>query len=407
MTRGNPPTPAAPTSATATLGAVRPAAPTTPFDGVVILSPFAWDGAWQTPHYVARQLGRHVPVVFAEKPATWSPGDADFALARLRRRSRVRVESTSISVVSPKGLPLSRLRTVRGWAIRSFGATLAGELKRQQIRNPLGWISYFAGCTEYLETIANGAYVYHCLDAFDSAEESELARRAAAVFAVSRRLYERHAASNPNTFHVPNGIDAQTLAARPPSAWSARTGRVIGFVGILNRHIDFTLLEKIARAFTNDHLVLGGPVLRGASAPSGEQRAAMARLRRLPNVRFAGFVEPALVPRLVESFSVGIIPFLADAFNAGRDPIKFYQYFAQGKAVVTTSVAVAEENATLCQLGDSHADFLAGIDRALSSTDDGAPRARIELARRHTWEALARRAIRSLEAVGIHLRRTP
>lgn len=385
----------------------RPLLPPPAFDGVALFSPFAWNGARQTPHYVARELARRIPVVFAEKPATWSPGDTDFAFSRLRRRDRGSAESASISLVSPNGVPLSRFRALRRWAIRGFRARLAAELERRRIRRPLGWISYFAGCTEYLETMDQGGYVYHCLDAFDAPEESELARRAAAVLAVSRRLYEKHVVNNPNTFHLPNGIAARTLASEPPPATAARPPRVIGFVGILSRHIDFLLLEAIARAFPDDHLIVAGPLLRGASAPSGEQKRAISRLRRLPNVRFTGFVEPELVPRLVRSFSLGLIPFLPDAFNAGRDPIKFYQYFAQGKPVVTTSVAVAEEHAALCRVADTPGDFLAGIGRALAAHDDVAAHERIEVARRHTWEALVPQAVGSLETIGLVLQRTP
>ena len=48
------------------------AAPVRPMecDGVAVVSPFAWAGPWQTPHYVARQLATRVPVIFVEKPAT-------------------------------------------------------------------------------------------------------------------------------------------------------------------------------------------------------------------------------------------------------------------------------------------------------------------------------------------------
>jgi len=383
---------------------VRPAE----FDGVAIVSPFAWDGPWQTPHYVARQLATRVPVVFAEKPATWSPGDPDFALAKWRRRAPAAAPPAAVSVVSPHGAPFSRFRPLRELALRGFGATVGTELDRRKIDRPLGWVSYFAGCLAHLERTRIRTFVYHCLDAFDAPEEIELARRAAAVLAVSPELVAKHSRSNPNTFHAPNGIDARVFAgpAAPPRPVRLRpAGRRLGFLGILSRHIDFVLLAKIAEAFANDQLVIAGPVLRGASAPSGEQKAALARLRRMTNVAMPGFVEPTLIPALVQSFAVGIIPFVSNAFNAGRDPIKFYHYLAHGKPVVTTPVAVAREHAGLCQIAETHPAFLAGIERALSGDDDAVARERIAVARRHTWEALVPRALHAIEAAGILLRR--
>jgi len=386
----------------------RRAKPRAEFDGVAIVSPFAWDGPWQTPHYVARQLATRVPVVFAEKPATWSPGDPDFALAKWRRRAPTAVPPAAVSVVWPRGAPFSRFRPLRELTLRGFGAKLGAELDRREISRPLGWVSYFAGCLAHLERTRVRTFVYHCLDAFDAPEELELARRAAAVLAVSPELVAKHARSNPNTFHAPNGVDARAFAGppAPPSPVRARpAGRRIGFVGILSRHIDFVLLEKIAGAFADDQLVIGGPVLRGASAPIGEQKAALARLRRMTNVQLLGFVEPALVPALIQSFAVGIIPFVPNDFNAGRDPIKFYHYLAHGKPVVTSPVAVAREHARLCQIAETHPGFVAGIERALSEDDDAVARERIALARCHTWEALVPQAVHAIETAGIVLRR--
>jgi len=125
--------------------------PATEFDGVAIVSPFAWDGPWQTPHYVARQLATRVPVVFAEKPATWSPGDPDFALAKWRRRAPAAVPPAAVSVVWPRGAPFSRFRPLRELTLRGFGAKLGAELDRREISRPLGWVSYFAGCLAHLE----------------------------------------------------------------------------------------------------------------------------------------------------------------------------------------------------------------------------------------------------------------
>jgi len=392
----------------AKFGAV-PLQPLTEFDGVAIVSPFAWDGPWQTPHYVARQLATRVPVVFAEKPATWSPGDPDGALAKWRRRATAAARPTGVSVVSPHAVPFTRLRPLRELALRSFGATLGVELQRRDIDRPLGWVSYFKGCLAHLERTRIRAFVYHCLDAFDAPEEIELARRAAVVLAVSPVLVAKHARNNPHAFHAPNGIDASIFADPPAPPCPSRTrpaGRRIGFVGILSRHIDFVLLEKTAAAFAGDQVVIAGPLLRGDSAPVGEQRAALARLKRMTNVEMPGFVDPTRIATLVQSFAVGLIPFVPNEFNAGRDPIKFYHYLAHGKPVVTTPVAVARQHASLCQIAETHPDFLAGIERALADDDDAVARARVALARRHTWEALVPQAVHDIETAGIFLRRT-
>ena len=197
------------------------------------------------------------------------------------------------------------------------------------------------------------------------------------------------------------------LAAGVPKAagpHESHFGRRIGYVGILTRHIDFLLLEKIAHAFPGDQLFLAGPVARGASAPAGPQKAALSRLHNLRNVECIGFVEASSVPCLVQSFSVGIIPFLSNAFNTGRDPIKFYHYLAQGKPIVTVPLAVAAEYSPLCEVAETHADFLHALGHALNSSDNLTSSQRISAARRHTWEAIVPAAVGMLERAGVTLR---
>jgi hypothetical protein len=112
----------------------------------------------------------------------------------------------------------------------------------------------------------------------------------------------------------------------------------LGFWGIIgNWTIDADALEYVARA--RPHWVLN---LIGAVDPDPGQMPVAPRLRAFPNVRLLGAVPHSQLPRYLAGFDVCIIPFARNAFNAGREPIKLYEYLAGHKPVVALNAPQLE-----------------------------------------------------------------
>jgi glycosyltransferase involved in cell wall biosynthesis len=381
------------------------------FDSAVVISPFFWNfepDMWQTTHHVAQELALRCPTVFVEPAPQWGPGSEQFRLGRCARAvwgPRCRMPRPGLTVFHRRGIPFGRSRFVRELDLRRNAAALRALLSRQAGKRRLVWVSHPYWTRPLLDAIDREALVYHSLDHSDWQPEQDLIREADVVFSVSQPLVERHRALNPRSCLLPNGVDpawfdAATASqiARPAELPSG--GRLIGFVGSVNYHLDLVLLERITATFPDCALVVLGPVLSNETAPRGPQRAALERLRVRANVRLIGFRPPWQLAPYVQAFDVCLIPLLPDPFNAGRDPMKFYQYSALGKPIVSTPVPVAERYADLCYMAGDHDHFLEQVRRALAegpATD--LARRRIAMAKAHGWGKLLEDALSLLHGV--------
>jgi glycosyltransferase involved in cell wall biosynthesis len=348
-------------------------------DGAVVLSPFFWnfrDDMWQTTHHVARALATRVPTILVEPPVQWNPRNAEF------RRHRIAA-----------GLFGPRMRQANdGLAI--FGRALGRVLDEIGWRRVLLWHSFPYDSEPLVDAIDRELFVYHCLDDSAREEERRLVGRADVVFCVSQTIVDKHKTGNPRTFLLPNGVDLELFdperAARAPRPRDLPAGgRILGFLGYVNYHVDLKLLVKLARAFPRDHVVLVGRVPTGHTAPEGEQRAALEILRSLPNVRILGFKPTAELPAYLDAFDVCLIPFLRNRFNQQCDPLKFYQYLAMAKPVVSTPVTVARQYPEACRMAETDEEFIAAVADAIERGDCESVRAeRRSVARNHSWPAL-------------------
>jgi teichuronic acid biosynthesis glycosyltransferase TuaH len=124
---------------------------------------------------------------------------------------------------------------------------------------------------------------------------------------------------------VENGVDLRVFGGLP--AAPERSGQRIGFMGGLKVKIDFELLERLAAAFPDVEIALAGPISRKSAA-------AVAALRRRPNVRYLGSLSPEQIPEFAATLDVGLLPYRIAEYNRGVSPLKLFEYLAAGVPVV-------------------------------------------------------------------------
>jgi len=376
----------------------------TTFDSVVILSPFHWnfrDDMAGTTHHIAREFSRLCPTLLVEPAVQWNPRAEHFRPHRLAHSlfgARTQSPQENLIVFRRRGLPFGRLGLVRDFDLRRNSRALRKFLSECGFRRTLLWHSFPYWSEPLMEAVDHGIFAYHCLDYTTREEEISLVRRADAVFCVSETLVAKQSQLNPRTFHLPNGVDiglfdAARTALAPRPADLPRNGRLLGFLGHLNCRLDAKLLLEIAQAFPDAYLVLIGRIPTSDIAPRESQRQALETLRSMPNVRFLGFKPTALLPRYLLSFDVCLMPFLAERFNAECDPLKFYEYAALGKPIVSTPTAVARRHGDLCCVAESPQEFIHRISEALHEPNSPELRERrIQMAMSYSWESIVARA---------------
>lgn len=217
--------------------------------------------------------------------------------------------------------------------------------------------------------------------------EETLCREADAVVATSEEIAAHLRRLSARTVHViGNGVEfAHFARAREPGAQrlfdlpGTRIQRAI-YVGSFDVRLSCEAILAAARALPEKRFVLAGP---------GSERVAQ-RLA-CANVIALGPVSYPALPQLLRECSVGLLPLSSDAANAGRSPMKLFEYAAAGLAIAATPglVMPSRRMASLCRARTDD-EFPAKVAEAFARATDGeAISQAAEVARGQDWSAKA------------------
>jgi UDP-galactopyranose mutase len=243
----------------------------------------------------------------------------------------------SVSVVTPH-LPAQ----LDGRASRASLRSLVDALiARERITDYVLWY-YTPMALAFSDHLRPRAVVYDCMDELSAfkgaparikAREAALMRRADLVLVGGRSLYEAKCGRHANIHLFPSSVDATHFAqARSASADPADQAPIphprLGFFGVIDERMDLPLLDAVAAARPEWHLVLLGPVAKIDPAS----------LPRRPNVHYLGSKPYDQLPGYVAGWDVALLPFARNRATRFISPTKTPEYLAAGKPVVSTSI---------------------------------------------------------------------
>jgi glycosyltransferase involved in cell wall biosynthesis len=157
---------------------------------------------------------------------------------------------------------------------------------------------------------------------------------------------------------------------------------IVGYVGnIASYKIDLALLRGLAEQNENMNFVLIGEI------GVGEAHTSVTDLRKFRNVHFIGPRPYEDLPRYIKAFDVCIIPFLTTGVGAHSFPMKFFEYLASGKPVVTTPLPALREYLSVCRVAGDAEGFGRAIREAIefdATAEKSAERRRV--AQEHGWD---------------------
>jgi glycosyltransferase involved in cell wall biosynthesis len=356
----------------------------------IFFSSIEWEPLWQAHQEIASRLARAGNrVLYIENTGVRHPGlrDVSRLVTRVRRWAGTlrsggfREVQPGLFVCSPLVLPPFGSAPERFVNRRLLVPLLARRARSLGMRDPVLW-SYLPTDTaamliEQLRT-PRSLVVYSCLADFAqltpdrerlAAAEAHLLRSSHLVFAnpslvqhcerFSDRVHTFRSAVDLAAFVEPfaDGGDLSRRIAETPQPR-------IGYVGGLHRHMDFGLLEAIARARPDWSWVCVGP-----------RQEPLGRLADVPNVHLLGAVRHAELAPLIAAFDVCIVPYLESAYTRSGIPTKILEYLAMGKPVVSTPLPVAVElerqHGVVFTAPPETQTFVAALERALSLPPDG------------------------------------
>ncbi|MEJ7557797.1 MAG: glycosyltransferase [Pedobacter sp.] len=235
--------------------------------------------------------------------------------------------------------------------------------------------------------------VYHCVDPlvidYDRkhgvVSEAQIVASSDVVICTSRQLYREKLVHNVNTYFIPNAADITHSSKVLNEDLEIHPGLrdiphpIVGYLGNIERRIDFDLLTKFAEDQTNTSLVLVGPVVE-EYIPKG--------FRQLKNVYFIDRVPYEDMPSVVKGFDVAIIPFKKDEVSATIFPLKLFEYLGSGKPTVLTdfNLDLMEFTGSSVFYCKDSLEFITAIKECIDNDTLQARDLRVAIAKDHTWE---------------------
>jgi len=365
---------------------------------VLFISNIRWDFVWQRHQTLALLFSRDYDVTFCEIPGTRRPGLRDLGILwrKLRNptggRKVADPASPSMRVVRPHVLPaayrvLCRLNESRldRWLQREAELGEGVDLI----------INYSASRTalQLIERVRHSKLIYDCTDdwlavrgipGFLPGDERKLLQRADLTLVPSRALLDRKQPLARRCVHLPHGALVERFLL-PMRRMPDLESLVLLYYGHLHRqHLDFGLLESIARQRPRWSLRLVGPVKTPHAFPS--------------NITLVGQLPHEALREEVDRADVILLPYVLNRYTEAVMPAKTYECLATGRPLVAARLPelMAEFKDAITFPTDA-ADWIPCIVKAIGTDTERARFARINLARANTWEQRYLRMIELLK----------
>lgn len=232
--------------------------------------------------------------------------------------------------------------------------------------------------------------IYYCVDPIPHyyekhgiSDELMLLKSSDLVICTSRALYEEKKHINSNCHFVPNAsdlvneINPDTLKVHPSLKNIPKP--IIGYIGAIERRIDYNLLKDVISKKTIQSFVFVGP--RYNNYIPGW-------FFNQQNVYFIDTIPSNEIPDMIFSFDLCIIPFKEDKKSNSIFPLKLFEYLGIGKPVIITNfnndLKKYTEDTVIYVNND--ASFNSAIELYLKElNNDDLKRKRISISKKNTW----------------------
>lgn len=310
---------------------------------------------------------------------------------------------------TPPVIPFfNRYRMINRINQRILAHFIKQKMKETGFDTPYLWCYSPTSC-DLIKRIPNQGVVYDCVDRHSAYKgmidpqvvdkmEADLAKSANQVFCTAQGLKETLIGYNKTTELIPNGA-AYELFSKVPAlseAYVPTGSPVFGFVGMLQDCIDYQCIEAVAKAYPNGEVILVGRALPGVD---------LSPLERYSNIRFVGLVPQEKLPWYIKSFDVCLNAFRENRLSKDVSPLKFYEYLATGKPIVSTRVPLqVADYSDVVYIAKNVEDFVVKCGEALVEADPEKAQKRMEYGKASSWDHRVSQMEEILETKGIFLK---
>lgn len=355
---------------------------------LIAICHLSWDWVWQRPQQFLSRLSQAHPVLFVETHCTNTP--VSYTRTRAARHYH---EVTILEVHLP----------AQHWADGAFIDVERRRVLQDRLANEFQgrfddailWFNDPMAVTAYAGHLGERMIVYDCMDELSQFQgaaaelverERELTRIADVVFCGGRKMREKRLPLNANTHFYGTGVDCDHFGAALSTSLpvdpeiAALKGPVLGYFGVVDERLDYTLLAALADANGDWNIAMVGPVAKVNPAS----------LPRRPNLHWLGARPYEQLPSITKGFAVSLMPFALNAATEYINPTKALEYMAAGRPVVATAISEVRSNfSSVSRIARTHEEFIKMCGREARSPSRLRIQRGIKLASENTWEAIA------------------
>lgn len=360
---------------------------------VIVLSGIRWDFLWQRHQILATLFARAgYPTIYVEttglRNPSFDPGTARIVFRRIFRagskgRKAPGNSVPNLTVYSPLVAPPT-WKVFRRLNRTVFVPRVARDLKRLLNGVSPAVIAYPPTSTtlDLLSSLAPRRLLYDCVlnyehfpDAPRDIAETEkiLLQQADAITVDSGFLLEKHRHTRPDAVQVGSGVDHKLFEQARTTKPLRRPVCTVCFFGTMDENrFDFDLVGELAEEGYRIRLL--GLLSRLGFA-------------RMPGVEYRGEVSHRELPRHLTEADALIIPYKINAFSKGTFPAKIFECLATGKPTIATPLPDLVPFGDLLYLAKDAQGFVDALERLPNLETETQVEARVELARKNSWEA--------------------
>ena len=216
--------------------------------------------------------------------------------------------------------------------------------------------------------------------------ENKIIDQADLVFCTAKSLWREASYKSENAIYVGNVADVKHFKiANDPSTTIPDDivnlpKPVIGFIGaISDLKIDFALIRATAQTFQDASIVMIGPHRNDESAVRNS-------LPQNRNIHYLGKKDYNSLPGYLRGIDVCMIPFMKSRYTDHVFPLKFFEYLAAGKPVVSTPLPSIQDFQHLFYSAAKPTEWVDAMRAACVEIDEAIKEERKAAALKNSWE---------------------
>jgi glycosyltransferase involved in cell wall biosynthesis len=327
---------------------------------LVVFSHLRWHSVFQRPQHIVSRLAKDATVLFVEEP--------DKGTDSLESSATLENINHNLDVLTPH-------LEWEGWKAMCEKYIPILEEFVENIEDSVIWF-YSPFYVHILNYIKPGVIVYDCMDelsAFKNASpnlpgyEKDLLQKAHIVFTGGKSLFEEKVKHHPNVYCFPSSVDrehferASIASTELPGEFSDLKKPVIGFYGVIDERIDFTLLKSVAEKLSWCTFLMIGPL-----AKIEEEDLAKAE-----NIVYPGKRHYDELPSYLKGVDVAMMPFAINESTRFISPTKTLEFMGAGKPIVSTAIYdVVRDYSDCVFVANNDTQFIEGIMKFIEESDE-------------------------------------